>query len=203
MPRIRLFLVAFVIGLVGVAGVSLISQQIQKAQFTLQGVAVEPPRPAANFTLTTSAQKAVSLSDFRGQFVLLFFGYRFCPDVCPLTLQEVKKALQALGPQAERVQVLMVSVDPERDPPDLIDAHVKQFNPNFIGLSGTAEEVAVAAKAFSIYYAKEAGSVNTGYLVSHSASVTLINPTGNIVEVFPFGIGEEAIAADLQAWLAR
>jgi protein SCO1/2 len=203
MSRIRLFLVAFAIGLVGVAGVSLISQQIQKAQFTLQGVAVDPPRPTTDFTLTTSAQKQVRLSDFRGQFVLLFFGYRFCPDVCPLTLQEVKKALQTLGPQAERVQVLMVSVDPERDPPDLIDAHVKQFNANFIGLSGTPEEVAVAAKAFSVYYAKEAGSVNTGYLVSHSASITVINPAGNIVEVFPFGLGEEAIAADLQAWLAR
>jgi len=203
MPRLRLFLIAFVIGLVGVAGIAWISQQVRATPLTLNGVAVEPPRPATDFTLTTSAQKKVNLSDFRGQYVLLFFGYRFCPDVCPLTLQELKKASQTLGPQAERIQVLMVSVDPERDTPDLIDAHVKQFNPNFVGLSGTAEEVALAAQAFNIYYAKEAGSVNTGYLVSHSASITMLDPDGNIVEVFPFGLGAEAIAADLQAWLAR
>lgn len=165
--------------------------------YTYHGMLLESPNPAADFTLTDASGQPVSLSDFRGKLVVLYFGYTFCPDVCPTTMTELAKAIQALGPKANEVQVIMVSVDPERDTPQKVAEYVSYFDPNFIGLSGTPEEVAAAATPFGIYYEKHEGTAATGYLVDHTATLNVVDQEGRMRLVLPFGTSGEDIADDL------
>lgn len=165
--------------------------------YTYHGMLLESPNPAADFTLTGASGQPVSLSDFRGKLVVLYFGYTFCPDVCPTTMTELTKAIKALGPKASDVQVIMVSVDPERDTPERVAEYVRYFDPSFIGLSGTPEEVAAAATPFGIYYEKHEGTAATGYLVDHTATLNVIDKEGRMRLVLPFGTSGEDIADDL------
>jgi protein SCO1 len=141
----------------------------------LHGFAMQPPKPATDFTLTAHTGERVSLHDFRGKLVLLYFGYTYCPGICPTTLANVAQVLQQLGARAHQVQLLMVSVDPDRDTPDRLAAYVPHFHPSFIGLTGSTEEIAAVAPLFGIYYEKQEGSIDTGYLVSHSATLMVID----------------------------
>ena len=165
--------------------------------YSYHGETVEPPAPAADFTLTGSDGKAISLNDFRGKVVALYFGYTFCPDVCPTTMAALSQAMQQLGPKADQVQVVMVTVDPERDSADKLNRYVTAFDPRFIGLSGTPGEIAQAAKPFGVIYEKHAGSAATDYLVDHTATTTVIDQDGRIRLIWPYGTPPEELAADL------
>ncbi len=179
-----------------VAGVVLGAQFFRP--YVFKGVVLQSPQPAPDFELTGAGGQRVKLSDFRGKIVLLFFGYTFCPDVCPTTMLELKKAMDILGPEkASKVQVIMISVDPERDTPDRVDAYAKNFNPNFIGLTGTPDEIAEVATMYGIYYEKEEGTAATGYLVSHTATVTVVDQEGYVRLLFRYGMPPEEIASDL------
>lgn len=167
------------------------------------GLVLQSPRPAADFTLTAHTGQRVNLSTFRGKLVLLFFGYTFCPDVCPMTLAKVAQALKRLGPKARQVQVLFISVDPDRDTPERLAAYVTFFNPTFIGMTGTPEEIAVVAARYGIYSKKEEGTKATGYLVAHTAIVTVIDPQGYVRLLFPFGISPDEMADDLASLIRR
>ncbi len=167
------------------------------------GMVLQSPQPAPDFTLTGAGGQPVSLRDFRGKIVLLFFGYTFCPDVCPTTMRDLARAMEILGPKkAQRIQVIFVSVDPERDTPDHVAEYARTFNPNFIGLTGTPDEIAQVATMYGIYYKKREGTPATGYLVDHTATVTVINQEGYIKLIFPFGTSAEDIADDL-AYMLR
>lgn len=133
------------------------------------------------------------LEDFRGKAVVLFFGFTHCPDVCPTTLADTARALQALGPQAERVQVLFVTVDPERDTPQALASYVSAFDPRFLGLYGDAEATRRVAKEFKIYYEKRAGSAPGSYTMDHSAQTYVIDPQGRLRLL----LRQERIAEDL------
>jgi protein SCO1 len=161
------------------------------------GLVLQSPKPAADFTLTAVGDKSVSLSDYRGKLVVLYFGYTFCPDVCPTTLAEVTKAAQKLGKKADDVQVIMVTVDPERDTPERLAEYMAYFNPGFVGLSGTPEQIAAAATPFGIYYQKHEGTAATGYLVDHTATISVLDREGRVKLVWPFGTDGDAMAADL------
>lgn len=200
MSRVRLLLLGVVVGLALVGAGAAAARLLAPPEY--HGLVLEPNAPAADFTLTTAGGQRVRLSDFRGKIVLLFFGYRFCPDVCPVSLTMMKRALEALDAQADRVQVIMVSVDPERDPPDLIAEHVRRFDPRFLGLSGTPDEVAEAATPFGIYYERVAGSAATQYLVNHTATITALDGDGYVRVVYPHGTAGEEIAADIRNMLA-
>jgi protein SCO1/2 len=150
-----------------------------------------------NFALTNTHGERMQLAELRGKYLLLFFGYTYCPDVCPTTLADLSRAVQALGAKAEQVQVIMVSVDPERDTPQRLGAHLAAFDPSFIGLTGTPEQVSALATAFGIFYEKHEGSPATSYLVDHTASVTLVDPEGYVRMLFPFNTSGQGIAADL------
>jgi protein SCO1/2 len=200
MARIRLVFLGVVVGLALVAGAALVVRWVAPPAY--HGMVLSPNGPAGDFELSTAGARRVRLSEFRGKVVLLFFGYRFCPDVCPVSLTEMKHALEALGPQAEDVQVIMVSVDPERDSPDIIAEHVRRFDPRFLGLSGTPDEVAAAATPFGIFYERAAGSAATGYLVNHTATITALDRDGYVRVVFPHGTAGEDIAADVRSMLA-
>ena len=167
---------------------------------TWAGTHISPPMPAAPFTLE-SAYGEVSLESLRGKAVVLFFGYTSCPDVCPTTLLRLASALETLGPDREDVQVVFVSVDPERDTPARASAYAEAVDPSFIGLTGTPEQIADVAAKYGIYYAKAEGSEATGYLVDHSATVTVLNRDGRVELLWSPTVTAEQMAGDLAALL--
>lgn len=162
------------------------------------GQEINSANPVTNFTLTGPGGESVSLVDFRGKVVMLYFGYTFCPDVCPATMVELRTAMDELGRKADNVQVIMVSLDPERDTPEVLEKYVTHFNPSFIGLTGTEDEVIAASAPLGIFYEKEEGSAASGYLVNHTATVMVLDKRGHLRLVYPFGTSGEDMAADLR-----
>lgn len=156
---------------------------------------------SGDFRLTDHNGKARTLADFRGKVVVVFFGYTHCPDVCPTTLAELAEAMKMLGKDAERVQVLFVSVDPERDTAELLSKYVPSFNPSFLGLRGDAEATAKTAKDFKIMYQKQAGSTPETYTVDHSAGSFVFDPQGRLRLYVSYGKGAEVFAHDIGALL--
>jgi protein SCO1/2 len=170
----------------------------------LHGLQLQSPRVAEDFTLPTSTGDAMSLSDFRGKYVVLFFGYTYCPDVCPTTLNDLQQMVKELGVQrAEDVQVIMVSVDPERDTPEQLATYLNYFDPNFVGMTGTVEEIQPVARQFGIFFERQPGSNNTSYLVDHSAAVTLIDPEGYVRMIWTYGVKGAEMASDLSYLMRR
>ncbi len=168
------------------------------ATYTYHGTVIQSPDPAKSFTLSGPDGNPVSLQDFRGQAVMLYFGYTFCPDVCPATLVELARAKQLLGKDSENLQVIMVTVDPQRDTPENLEKYVTHFDPSFLGLTGSEDEIAAAATPFGIYYEKQEGSAASGYLMDHTASVVVLDPQGHLRLIYPFGTPGDEIAEDIE-----
>lgn len=143
--------------------------------------------------LTGHDGKPRTLADFRGKAVVLFFGYTHCPDVCPTTLADMAGVMKALGEDAERVQMLFVTVDPERDTPEVLAQYAPAFDPRFLGLYGDATATQRVAKEFKIFYEKRPGSAAGAYTVDHSAQIYVLDATGQL-RLFA---RQERIAADL------
>jgi protein SCO1/2 len=150
-----------------------------------------------DFRLSDPSGKTRTLADFRGKVVALFFGYTQCPDVCPTTLAELAAAMTQLGPDAARVQVLFVTVDPERDTPELLARYVPAFQPSFLGLYGDAAATAATAKEFKIIYQKQPGATAGTYSVDHSAGTYLFDPQGRLRVYESYGQGPDAFAHDI------
>lgn len=171
--------------------------------YALHGIVSISPTRAADFTLTAHTGKRVHLSDFRGKVVLIYFGYTFCPGICPTTLAEINQALNTLGPKkAEKVSMIMISVDPERDTPDRMAAYVSHFNPSFIGATGTPDETKAVASRYGIYYKKQEDTAANGYLVDHTSAVIVVDQKGYVRVLFPFNTAVKDMADDL-AYLLR
>lgn len=141
-----------------------------------------------------------TLADFRGKVVLLFFGYVHCPDVCPTTLADLAQTMQLLGDDAKRVQVLFVTVDPERDTTELLANFIPAFNPYFLGLSGDAQATANVTRAFAVSYQKQPSK--TGYNIDHSAGTYLIDMRGQVRLLAPYGQTAAQFAQDIRLLLA-
>jgi protein SCO1 len=169
---------------------------------TFSGTVIQSPDTAHDFTLT-SADGDVSLRDFRGKLVLVYFGYIFCPDICPATLANVGQALRDLGSSADDVQLIMVSLDPERDTPEKLAEYTAHFHPSFIGVTGTPEQLAEVASLYGIFYQKTEGSAASGYLIDHTATLMVIDREGYLKLVFPFGVTVPEIADDLKYMLKQ
>ncbi len=167
------------------------------------GTVLQSLSKAHDFTLISHTGQRVRLSDYRGKLVLLYFGYTFCPDVCPATLYEITRAMELLGEDADEIQFIMISVDPERDTPSKLAEYVTHFNPTFLGVTGTPEQIAEVATFYGIFYEVNPGSVATGYLVDHTATITVIDQDGYVKLIFPFGTPAEAIAEDLDYLLSH
>ena len=163
------------------------------------GTLLDPPVEMDDFTLRGGAGP-VSLSDFQGQYVAVFFGYTPCPDVCPFTMVHLAEALQLLGPDlAGKVQVMFVTVDPDRDSPDRTGAYAAQFDPGFLGLSGTAEEIERVKETFGVYSERAGEMADGGYLMDHTASVRLLDSRRRLRLIWPFDLSAEQIAEDLRS----
>ncbi len=161
-----------------------------------------PPAIVAAFSLTDHTGRRVTEKDYRGRWLLVFFGYTNCPDVCPTTLGTVAEVLAQLGAKADAIQPLFITVDPERDGPAVLAEYVAAFDPRIVGLTGTAEEIKDAAAAFMVYYAKEDVDADTGnYAMSHSARLYLIDPKGEYATSFAFGDSVESIVAGIRRYL--
>jgi len=166
--------------------------------------ALEPPGPAPDFTLRTDQGKTVHIHDWRGSVVLLYFGYTSCPDVCPTTLAEFAEVKHQLGPAAERLRVLFVTVDPERDTPKRLRIYTRTFDPTFLGLTGPRATLAKVWKAYGIYVqSHRVPGSSEGYVVDHSATTFVIDAQGNLRLAIPFGTPVDDIRHDLQLLLAR
>ena len=168
----------------------------------LRGSVIEPPMPAAEIELTDQNGNPFRLSDHRGQVVLLFFGYAACPDVCPATMAVLKQARAQLSAlQAERVQVVFITVDPDRDTSDLIQEYVARFDPTFIGLSGSEADLPPVWQAYGVFRELGEKNANGFYEVSHTARVYVVDTQGNLSLSFPFGATIEDVAHDLKILL--
>jgi len=132
---------------------------------------------------------------------VLYFGYTYCPDVCPITLSKLDRAMDIIGDKAEDVQVIMVSVDPERDTPEILKAYMAHFNPTFIGVTGDTNTIDRIATTYGVYYEAAEGSDATGYLVNHTATVMIVDKDGYLKLVLPFEGTAEEMAADLSHFL--
>jgi protein SCO1/2 len=154
----------------------------------------------ADFRLTDHNGKTRTLADFRGKAVALFFGYTHCPDVCPTTLADLSQAMQKLGKDADRVQVLFITIDPERDKPEMMAKYVPAFYPSFLGLYGDAQATAQAAKSFYVGFEKRPTS--SGYNMDHSTGTFLVDPSGKVRLRAPFGQSAGWLAEDIRLLLA-
>jgi len=151
--------------------------------------------------LADASGRSRHLQDFRGKAVVVFFGYTHCPDVCPTTLAQTAQAMKALGADADKVQVLFVTVDPERDTPEVLAKYVSAFDPRFLGLHGDAEATRRAAKEFKIFYEKGSASAPGNYSMDHSAQTYVLDPQGRLrLLVRPERIAED-LAPDLRTLL--
>lgn len=158
----------------------------------------------ADFNLTSHTGERRRDEDLRGKWMLIFFGFTNCPDICPTTLSEIAGVMDELGAQAERIQPLFISIDPERDTPEAMADYVPQFNPDIIGLTGTPEEIEATSKTFKVYYEKikEEGAPD-GYTMGHTSQVYLFDPKGLFVRLFAYGTPAEEVAGDLRKRFAR
>ncbi len=164
------------------------------------GVVINASKPIDDFRLDSTLGHPVALSDFDDRYTVLYFGYTTCPDICPTTLADLGKAEQLLGDVADRVQMIFVTVDPERDTPERMRDYLAFFGDHFVGLSGSLEDTEMIAGQFGVVYEKQMVSQSaTDYLIDHSSVVVVLDPERRPLVMFPFGVTAEQIAADIQA----
>jgi protein SCO1/2 len=158
---------------------------------------------AQGFNLPDHNGQMRSLADFKGKAVVIFFGYTQCPDVCPTSLTELAEAKRLLGPQGERLQGLFISVDPDRDTPEVMKAYMGSFDSGFLALHATSEQLKTLAQSYKVYYKKIEGKTPTSYTMDHSAGSYVYDPQGRIRLYHRYGSGPQALAGDIKKLLAE
>ncbi|HVE53008.1 MAG TPA: SCO family protein [Ramlibacter sp.] len=191
----RQALLTFAGGLAALAGCAE-----SKPQF--KAVDITGAEYARDFALPDADGRTRSLKDFAGKAVVVFFGYTQCPDVCPTTLGEIAAAKKMLGADGTKVQGVFITVDPERDTPEILRAYVGNFGTDFVALRGTPEQTAQVAKDFKVYYKKAEGKTPGNYLMDHSAASFIFDPQGKLRLYSRYGSGPQALADDLKLLLA-
>jgi protein SCO1 len=156
---------------------------------------------AKDFSLKDFNGKQRTLADFRGKAVVVFFGYTQCPDVCPTTMADLAAAMKQLGPLADKVQVLFITIDPERDTPQLLAKYVPAFDPHFLGLVGDAAATEKVARDFKVFYQKVPGKQPGSYTMDHTAGIYIYDPQGQIRLFARSGQGPDALVHDLKILL--
>jgi protein SCO1/2 len=173
------------------------------AKTPFHGVDITGAEYARTLSLTDQFGQPRTLADFKGKVTLVFFGFTQCPDVCPGTMSELAQIKAKLGADGKRVQGVFVTLDPERDTPELLKAYMAGFDPSFIALRGTLEQTAQAAKEFKVFYAKALGKTPGSYSIDHTAGSYVFDAKGRVRLFERYGGGPDALAADLKALLAE
>lgn len=191
------------LGLVVLIGVvAFLTFAFQKPE-SFRGTLYDPAQPAPEITLTHADGQSFHLSAAKGKLVFLFFGYTSCPDVCPTTMAEMRQVRQAVGAQADQIDVVFVTVDPNRDTPERVQKYASVFDPSFIGLSGSMEDLQPVWDNYGVYRQIEASTSPTDYAVTHSSRLYLIDQQGNLRLSYSFGASPDDIAYDAQLLLAE
>lgn len=194
---------AIALGTAALAGGALLTACFDKKEQALQfrGVDVTGADYARDLPLTDHNGQARSMKDFAGKVVVVFFGFTQCPDVCPAAMAELAEVKKALGKDGDRLQGLFVTVDPDRDTPEVLKAYMANFDPSFLALRGTPEQLAAVAKDFKIYYKKVEGKTPTSYTMDHSAGSYIYDPAGRLRIYNRYGSGAQALTEDVRALL--
>lgn len=194
---VKACLYAWLLGIFITVGLTACGQQSSEKKF--HSADISAVDFGKNWKLTDHTGKIRTLEDFKGKAVVLFFGYTHCPDVCPTTLSDMAQALKLLGKEADKVQVLFVTVDPARDTQALLAKYVPAFNPGFLGLYGDEAETDKVAKEFHAFYQKNQGKNSQSYSMDHTAGCFVFDPSGKLRLFMKYGASAETIAHDLHA----
>lgn len=189
--------------LIGISLVAMVALAlvfvVLTGEYQFEGVLIDPAQPAPPINLIDSNGEDFHLEDYQGKVVLVFFGYTSCPDVCPSTLSDMKQVMAALGDLADQVQVVFVTVDPERDTVEKLGSYVSLFDTRFLGLTGDEEALGQAWSGYGVYREVDTETQTAaGYLVNHSSRLYLINPEGKLALTYSFGTQPEDIAKDIK-----
>lgn len=186
-----------VVGLViGLAAVFFLWDRV--APHTFAGTLMQSPQQVYDFTLTGTDGQPVAMHSLQGKYILLFFGYTSCPDICPTTLREMKAVLNDLGGKAGQVQPVFISVDPEKDTPQRLKAYLNNIDPRIMGLTGDLDSITGTASQYGIFFQKRPYGTAGDYLVDHTATMLLVDPKGFLRVVYPYGTDPGAVAGDLR-----
>ncbi|MDP6872488.1 MAG: SCO family protein [Alphaproteobacteria bacterium] len=195
-PRVMLFVAATVIAVA--LGLTVNTLFIdEQGEVTSSGVGL--PTIGGPFELVDHKGQAVTEADFGGSFMLVFFGYTYCPDVCPTELQVIGEAMDQLGKDGDKVRPLMVTIDPERDTVAVLADYIDNFHPSLTALTGSAEQIKAAARAYRVYYAKNPADEDGDYFMDHSSFVYLMGPDGKYLHHFSPMTTPEDMAAKVRA----
>jgi protein SCO1/2 len=167
-----------------------------------KGIDITGADYARSFSLTDQNGQRRTLADFKGKVTVVFFGFTQCPDVCPTTMAELAQVKASLGKDGDRVQGVFITVDPERDTAESLKTYMKGFDPSFVALRGSPEEIAATAKEFKVFYAKVPGKIEGSYSVDHTAGSYVFDAQGRVRLFVRYGGGAQNLAADLKALLA-
>lgn len=195
-------ILAWTAAIIGVVAIAWFGVLPRVRPHIFHGTVIQSSTAAPRVDLVAHTGERVGLDDFAGDVVVVYFGYTFCPDVCPATLADVAAALELMGDRADDVQAIMVSVDPERDTPEVLERYMTAFDDSFLGLTGTRQEVARLATVYGVYFEKREVEGASGYLVDHTATLLVVDKDGFLKLVLPFGTPPEDIAEDLSYLVA-
>jgi protein SCO1/2 len=162
-----------------------------------RGTAYDPPQPAKDFSVNNDTGRSFTLSQQRGSITLLYFGYTYCPDVCPATVAIMQQVFDQLNASSDDIHFVMISVDPERESPETVDDYMRRFHPDFIGLWVERHQLDVIQEDYGIVAIREPSENPDTYLITHTARVFLIDQDGNLRAHYPFGSIPEDFIADL------
>ncbi|MGE3348435.1 MAG: SCO family protein [Ramlibacter sp.] len=196
--RIATYFIAASALLAGTTGL-LTACSEQKPQF--HAIDITGADYAKDFPLTDHNGQPRGIADFKGKIVVVFFGYTQCPDVCPTSMAELAEVKRSLGPDADKLQGVFITVDPARDTPEVLKAYMANFDPTFLALRGTPEQLAAVAKDFKVYYKKVDGKTPTSYTMDHSAGSYIYDTQGRIRLYTRYGGGAQALADDVKLLL--
>lgn len=187
-----------------VLGLGLVAALFFMRPYQMRGSVIQQPVAAPDFALVNAQGEAFRLSEQRGKVVMLFFGYTYCPDVCPTTLSDLKQVRKRLGKNADGVQVVFVTVDPERDTPEKVGGYAAGFDPSFVGLSGSEADLEPVWKAYGVYHkANKKSPEDTNYTVDHSAQLYVIDKAGNLSVTYAFGTPVDDLLQDTKYLLKQ
>jgi protein SCO1 len=169
---------------------------------SFRGVDITGADYGKSLNMNDAEGKPRSLEEFKGKVIVVFFGYTQCPDVCPTTLAELAQVKKSLGADGEKIQGIFVTVDPDRDTPEILKNYMANFDPSFVALRGNSEQTTAVAKDFKVFFAKVPGKTEGSYTVDHTAGSYVFDPAGRLRLFVRYGSGAEALSSDLKALLA-
>ena len=202
--NIRLFVIGLIAALAGlIGGIAFIPGAVDRIFATREPATTGRALVGGPFELTDHNGRRVTDKDFRGRLMLVYFGFTYCPDICPAGLQVVTAALEKLGTDTNRVVPMFITVDPERDTPEQMKQYVSSFHKTFVGLTGSKEDIAKAAKAYRVYYRKVQDDSLSDYTMDHTSFLYLMGADGQFITHFPHSIDPEKLAERLTAEIRK